>query len=81
MSAHRKKAFKMMEAARPASGFRPETPEEWARLQAALEELGYAMYRDNGMSSKEARCLAKQIHSGPIGLLLLEIGFREDSHD
>ena len=81
MRSYRKKAFEMLKAATPASGFRPETPEEWTRLQAALEELGYAMYRDNGMSSKDARRLAKQIHSGPIGLLLLEIGFSEDSHD
>jgi hypothetical protein len=81
MSAYRKKAFEMMRAARPASGFRPETPEEWTRLLAALEEVGYAMYRDNGLSSKEARRLAKQTHSGPIGLSLLEIGFSEDNHD
>ena len=81
MSAYRKKAFAMLEAARPASGLRPETPEEWTQLQAALEELCYAMYRDNGMSNKEARRIAQQIHSGPIGLLLLEIGFSEDSHD
>ena len=81
MSVHLKKAFAMVEAARPASGFRPETQEEWTRLLAALEELGYAMYRDNGMSKKEARRLAQQIHNGPIGFSLLDIVFREDGHD
>lgn len=81
MSSYRKKAFEMMRAARPTSGFRPETPEEWTRLLAALEVAGYAMYRDNGLSSKEARRLAKRTHSGPIGLSLLEIGFSEDNHD
>jgi hypothetical protein len=81
MSKLSRKAMQMMEKARPASGFRPKTPEEWDRLLIAFEELGYAMYRDNGMSSKEARRLAKQTHSGPIGLSLLEIGFSEDGHE
>ena len=81
MNQHTRKAMQMLEKARPASGYRPETPKEWAQLLEAIEELGYAMYRDNGMSSKEARCLAQQTHSGQIGLLLLAMGFSEDSHD
>ncbi|MGA0840399.1 MAG: hypothetical protein ACO3P1_10955 [Pseudomonadales bacterium] len=45
MSKHLRKAFDMFEAARPASGFRPETPEERGRLLRAQEEMGYAVYR------------------------------------
>ena len=81
MSQHSHKATQMLEKARPASGYRPETPEEWTRLLEALEELGYAMYRDNGMSSKDARLLAQQTHSGQAGLLLLQIGFLGANHE
>lgn len=78
MSKQRRKAMQMLEQARPASGYRPETPEEWHRLLAAFEELGIAMYCDLGMAIEEARRLAQQTHSGQAGLLLLEIGFRGD---
>ena len=81
MSKHLRKAFLMWEAARPASGFHPETPAEWDRLLRALEEWGYAMYRKAGMSGKEARALASQTHGGPVGRLLLNIAFSEDCHD
>jgi hypothetical protein len=36
------RAAQMMAAARPASGFRPETPEEWEKVRRAIEELMYA---------------------------------------
>jgi hypothetical protein len=81
MNQHTRKAMQMLEEARPASGYRPETPVEWARLLEALEELGYAMYRENGLSSNEARRLAQKTHGGQFGLLLLEIGFSEDSNE
>ena len=70
-----RKAFQTVEAARPASGFCPDTPDEWLRVLHAFEELGYAMYRTGGMPEKEARELARQTHGGAAGLLLLKTGF------
>ena len=81
MSKYLRKAVEMMEAARPASGFRPETPEEWHRLLRANEEMGYAMYRDGGMPERKARELARVTHGGPAGLLLLSIALAEDEHE
>lgn len=78
MKPHTRKAMQMVESARPASGYRPETPEEWIRLLPAFEELGYAMYREAGMADKDARRLAQQTHGGQAGLLLLMVGFTED---
>jgi hypothetical protein len=45
MSSDFDRAFAMWDAARPTSGFRPETPEEWRRVLRANEEMGYAMFR------------------------------------
>lgn len=81
MSKQRRKAMQMLENARPASGYRPETPQEWSRLLIAFEELGVAMYCDFGLPIREARRLAKQTHSGHAGLLLLQAGFRDDAHE
>jgi hypothetical protein len=67
----------MWDSARPASGYRPETPEEWQQLLRAHEEMGYAINREGGMPDKEARELAREIHGGPIGMLLLKIAFSE----
>jgi hypothetical protein len=71
-----KKAVDMLNAAKPASGFRPETPQEWEVLQIANEEFGYAMFKENGMTNTQARQLAKLIYGGPAGRLLLEMAFR-----
>ncbi len=73
------RAFAMWDVARPTSGFRPETPEEWQRALRANEAMGYAMFREMGMPEEEARNLAKQIHGGPAGLLFLQIAFAEDT--
>lgn len=81
MSKRTRHAMEMMEKARPVSGYRPETAQEWDRLLIAFEELGFAMYCDLGMSTAEARRLAKQTHSGQAGLLLLQIGFEEYDHE
>lgn len=69
MSKHLRRAMRMIDEAKTASGFRPETQEEWTRLQRAREEMAYAMYREAGMSDKQARRLARQIHSGTAGSL------------
>ena len=42
--------------------------------------MGYAMYREAGMSEREARDLAQQTHGGVAGRLLLSIAFGEDGH-
>lgn len=81
MSAHIKKALQMMEAAKPASGFRPETPKEWRKLQKAQEEMGYAMFREAGLPHSAARELAYQIYGGLAGMILLDLAFRDDRHD
>jgi len=81
MNTHLKKAMRMLADARPPSGFRPATPTEWDKLLRANQEMGYAMYRDNGMTETDARKLAEITHGGPVGRLLLDIAFREDTHD
>jgi len=81
MSKHLERAVAMMEAARPASGFRPETHEEWMRLLRANEEMGYAMYRDLGLPDKEARDVARKIHGGPVGLVLLRLTFGDEGDE
>lgn len=80
MTDYLKRAFVMVEASRPASGFRPQTPKEWRNVQKASEELGYAMFRQAGLDAKSARKLANEIYGGVAGRLLLEIAFSEDSH-
>jgi len=72
-SPYARKAFAMLDAARPKSGDIPETPEEWGKLLAAIEELGYAMYRDQGMGDAEARTIARMVHGGAAGMLLLRM--------
>jgi len=78
MTDYLKKALLMVEAAKPASGFRPETPQEWRNAQKASEELGYAMFRQGGLDEKSARKLANEIYGGLAGFLLLDIAFRDD---
>jgi hypothetical protein len=81
MSDYMQKAIEKVKASTPASGFRPETTEEWKRLQAASEELGYAMLRQGGMSEAAARKLANEIYGGLAGWMLLDIAFRESRDD
>lgn len=71
-----KKAVDMLSAAKPASGVRPETPQEWEALQLATVEFGYAMFKENGMTNTQARHFAKLIYGGPAGRLLLEMAFK-----
>ncbi len=81
MKKHFQKAFDAMEAAKPASGFRPESEAEWIALQKAQEEMGYAMFRSSGKSNVEARGLAEALYGGSAGQLLLRIAFSEVRHD
>jgi hypothetical protein len=68
-------AIQRLAAARPASGFKPETSQECEKLQQALEEFGYAMFRDQGQSEADARTLAHTIYGGVAGRLLMEMSF------
>lgn len=77
MNSHLQKAIAAMEAAKPASGFRPETEAEWAALQKAQEELGYAMFLSMGKSDTEARAIARAIHGGAAGRMLMNLAFSE----
>ena len=77
---HFRKAMQMLEAAKPASGFRPETTAEWLTLLRAFEEMGYAQLRAAGMNDAEARSLARQTYGNPKSLVLLDIAFSEAAH-
>ena len=77
MNKHFQKALDAMAAARPASGFRPETQAEWIALQKAQEALGYAMFRDGGKSDAEARGMARAIFGGSGGRMLLDMAFSD----
>ena len=70
-----------LNAAIPASGFRPETEAEWEKLQQAHIELGFAIFKAAGASNSEARTLSELINGGVAGRLLLEIAFSENNHD
>lgn len=74
------RAVKMMEGARPASGFRPETTEEWLCLARAVEELMYASLVCTGKSETDARTLAHLTIWSPFGRALIDIGFSEAAH-
>jgi hypothetical protein len=73
---HTQKAIAMMNAAKPKSGFKPDTPEEQRNLQAALKDFSYAMYRDAGINDQEARMVANLI-GGDVGEMLLRLAFKE----
>lgn len=74
-------AIEALNAAIPASGFRPETNADWEKLQQAQIELGFATFKAAGASNSEARTLSELISGGTAGRLLLEIAFGEDNHD
>lgn len=78
---HTQKAFDMLEAARPKNGDVPETSDEWQKLLAASEALSTSMYLDMGVSEKEARGIAKAIHGGEGGMMLLRLSFKEHGDD
>jgi hypothetical protein len=81
MTNHLRKALRIMAAARPASGFRPETAAEWQKLQRAQVEMGYAMFREGGMPHAPAKELAREIFGGAAGMILLDLAFRDGHHD
>ena len=81
MSKYLAEAIRRVEAARPASGFQPETPKEWARLLAAFEYLAYATYRDHGVSHFDAKRLSRLTHGGVVGRILLKTAFEGAEHE
>ena len=74
------RAFAKMEDARPRSGFRPETPEEWHKLAAAVWELFAEGQIAAGVDPVVARALSMELHASPLGWLVLDLAFRETSH-
>lgn len=81
MSKELQRAIQMMNEAKPASGFRPETELEWSKLQKAVEELGYARLRGIGHNMAEARRLAVLIHGGKAGRMILEMTYSDPLSD
>jgi|GEM_PF-3558587 len=75
MNYHGKKFIEIIEAARPASGFRPETEIEWRRLQRASIEAATHMYRAQGIPKAKARKISEFVNGGLAGRLLLEMSF------
>ena len=69
------KAIRALEAATPASGFRPTTEAEWEKLVTANEKMAYATYLQAGASKEKARALARITMGGAAGRLLLEMSF------
>lgn len=80
MNKYLEEAKRQVEAARPVSGFKPETPEDWERTLAAFEHLAYAIYRTQGISHRAAKRLAHVTHGGVVGRILLEPAFNGDHH-
>ena len=80
MNKHFQRAFDLLVAAKPASGFRPETQAEWVALLKAHEGMGYAIFRDAGKSDAEARALARELFGGAAALMLLDIAFSGDGN-
>ena len=72
------KAIHAWDAARPQSGYRPETEAEWIRLVAANEKMAIAMYMKLGNSKAKARELSRKTHGGEAGRLLLETAQKVD---
>jgi hypothetical protein len=77
MSTHEEKFVEIMSKAIPASGYRPQTEVEWRRLQSAMIDASYHMYRASGAPKAEAKRMARMIHGGTAGRKLLEATFTE----
>ena len=78
---HLQKAFDAMAAAKPTSGFCPESEAEWTAQQKAHEEMVYAIFRGGGKPDAEAQALAEALYGGAAGQLLLRMAFSGDRHD
>ena len=72
------RGIEMMKSSTPDGNTWPRNEDEWGKAVAALEQFGYAMYLESGMSEAEARTLAHITHGGQAGRLLLEIGQQVD---
>ena len=72
-------AIEMMQSLSFNNDGPPRTDEEWNKLLAASEQVGIALFLMNGMSEKDARGLAKIIHGGAAGRMLLEACLQEPS--
>ena len=59
----------------------PQTEAEWARLQKAMIGGAYHMYRANGVPKAEDKSMARLLHGGLAGRLLLEMAFSESESE
>ena len=75
MDYHTQKFVEIMSKAIPASGYRPQTKREWARVRRAMINASYHMCRANGVPKAEAKRMARLIHGGLAGRMLLEMAF------
>lgn len=71
-----RQALQAMEAARPANGRYPVSPEEVQKTLRANVLLGKAMFVKAGMSEHEAEALSRAMNDGPAGRLMLELSVR-----
>jgi hypothetical protein len=74
---HFLKALQILQDAKPASGLRPETSDEWLKLLLSFEELGYACLRDAGIPDPEAREFAHRTFGSHHNLILIELAVSE----
>lgn len=80
MDYHVKKYAETLSKAIPASGYRPQTHQEWVRLQRAMIDASYYYYRGLGATKTEAKRMARVIHGGLAGRLLLQMSFAEPEY-
>lgn len=77
MNHHAKKYAEILNKARPVSGYRPQAHREWVRLQRAMVDASYHLYRGMGATKAEAKRMARLIHGGLAGRRLIEMSFAE----
>jgi predicted DNA-binding transcriptional regulator AlpA len=81
LTPHQRRALKKLEAARPASGDRPQTHAQWKMLQDATVEYAAAGYCSEGEPAADAWKHAERVHGGRSGRLSLDISLRGGSND
>jgi hypothetical protein len=76
MSPDLKKEMEKLFAESPEDSFVPSRMAVRPYLLKALEELGYAVYRESGMSHDQARSMTKIIAPGSLCMTMLVIALK-----